>query len=202
MSYLKFILKSTNAHGVHSPFIYALVSEGFYYGRKVKNNNGKGLSSQALTTLFKTINHFSSFKLMVMGENEAEVTESIREAGEKTKTKIWLFSPLAPIPGGPDLCVISGHNTQTVLPVFNSLLKHVNDHTFFALPNVHATPEMEQAWETIKKDPNVTVTVDTYHLGLIFFRKGQAKQHFTIRPYKSILLDFVLGIPKLWGMIP
>ena len=202
MSYLKFLLKSTNAHGVHSPFVYGLVSEGFYYGRKIKNTSGKGLSGKALTTLFKTVNHFRSFKLMVMGENETEVTESIREAGEKTKTKIWLFSPLAPIPGGPDLCVISGHDIQTVLNAFYNLLTHVNSHTFFALPDIHSTPQMEQAWETIKKNPNVTVTIDTYHLGLIFFHKGQAKQHFTVRPYKSVFLDFVLGIPKLWGLLP
>jgi hypothetical protein len=40
---------------------------------------------------------------------------------------------------------------------------------------------MTEAWETIKKHPQVTVTIDTFYWGIVFFRKAQAKEHFTIR---------------------
>ncbi|WP_240732507.1 hypothetical protein [Flavobacterium alkalisoli] len=200
MSYLEFLLKSKNAHGVHSPFVFDLVTDGFYFGKKVKISNNS-VSNQALTTLFKTINHFRSFKLAIMGENAHDMTEAIREAGEKTKTQIWFFSPLASVPGGLDMSVICGHDKHTILPVFNKLLDNVAEKNIFVLTDPHATPEREAAWEAIKKDPNVTVTVDTYHLGLIFFRKGQAKQHFNIRPYRSFALDLVLGVRNLWGLL-
>ncbi len=188
-------------HGIHSPFVYGLVSEGFYYGRKITGNSKDTLNSQAITTLFKTINYFKSFKLIILGENADDVTEAIRKAGEKAKTKIWFFSPLAAIPGGPDMGIICGHNTQTIMPVFKRMLEGAASHTIFVLPNIHATAEMEHAWEAIKKDPNVTVTIDTYHLGLIFFHKGQAKQHFIIRAFRSFILDAILGIRNLWGLI-
>jgi hypothetical protein len=40
---------------------------------------------------------------------------------------------------------------------------------------------MEAAWEEIKTHPEVRVSIDTFFLGLVFFRKEQVKQHFTIR---------------------
>jgi hypothetical protein len=40
---------------------------------------------------------------------------------------------------------------------------------------------METAWEMIKKHPKVTVTIDTFQWGLVFFRREQHKEHFIIR---------------------
>lgn len=40
---------------------------------------------------------------------------------------------------------------------------------------------MTEAWNIIKNHPQVTVTIDTFFWGIIFFRKEQAKEHFTIR---------------------
>jgi len=40
---------------------------------------------------------------------------------------------------------------------------------------------MEAAWEIIKTHPKVTVTIDTFQWGLVFFRKEQPKEHFVIR---------------------
>ena len=41
---------------------------------------------------------------------------------------------------------------------------------------------MEQAWAIIKDDPAVTLSIDLFFIGLVFFRKeNKVKQHFTIR---------------------
>jgi hypothetical protein len=40
---------------------------------------------------------------------------------------------------------------------------------------------MKEAWSTIKKHPKVTVTVDVFHYGIVFFRREQSKEHFKIR---------------------
>ena len=40
---------------------------------------------------------------------------------------------------------------------------------------------MLDAWEAIKAHPRVTVTVDLFDLGLVFFRKeNKAKEHFRV----------------------
>jgi hypothetical protein len=40
---------------------------------------------------------------------------------------------------------------------------------------------MEETWGIIKKHPKVTITIDTFQWGLVFFRKEQEKEHFVIR---------------------
>jgi len=40
---------------------------------------------------------------------------------------------------------------------------------------------MTEAWEIIKKNPKVTVTIDTFQWGMVFFRREQEKEHFVIR---------------------
>jgi hypothetical protein len=40
---------------------------------------------------------------------------------------------------------------------------------------------MEEAWKEIKCNEIVTVTIDLYSLGLVFFRKGMPKQDFRLR---------------------
>ena len=39
-----------------------------------------------------------------------------------------------------------------------------------------------EAWEEIKKHPKVTITIDTFFWGFVFFRtETKHKEHFTIR---------------------
>ena len=159
------------------------------------------MGKKALQVLLDSMRYFKSFKLLVLGENADAVTATLRDAAEREQEKLWFFSDLAPVAGGFDLGIITGHDKQTILPVFERLLQDANANSVIALENIHATPQMQAAWQALKKDPNVTVTVDTYHLGLIFLRKGQAKQHFILRPSRSIALDAVLGIKNLWGLI-
>jgi hypothetical protein len=40
---------------------------------------------------------------------------------------------------------------------------------------------MKQAWEQIKEHPKVSVTIDLFWIGLVFFKEGQAKEHFKVR---------------------
>jgi hypothetical protein len=40
---------------------------------------------------------------------------------------------------------------------------------------------MEEAWAAIKADNMVKVTIDMFHMGIVFFKKELTKQHFNIR---------------------
>lgn len=208
-TYLNFLWNSVNSHGVHSPFVYGLVSEGFYEKERLVYNikydhTAPDLPKPALKTLLKTIAHFKSYKLLVLGENETGVnqtTETIRSAAEAVSAKIWFYSTFVPVPGGVDLAYLCGDDTASLLHLLGQLKKDANNNSVAVVANIHATEAMEAAWAAIKKDANVTVTVDTYHLGLIFFRREQTKQHFVIRPFQSVFLDAVLGIRNLWGLI-
>lgn len=84
--------------------------------------------------------------------------------------------------GTVDLAFIDGHHAkEPTLEYFEQVLPKAHNGTVFVFDDIHWSRGMEQAWETIKAHPRVTVTVDLYNLGLVFLRSEQAKEHFTLR---------------------
>lgn len=73
------------------------------------------------------------------------------------------------------------HRKDPTLNYFKQCLVHANNDSIFIFDDIHWSAEMEEAWEEIKKNPKVTVTVDLFFLGLLFFRAEQAKENFIIR---------------------
>lgn len=73
------------------------------------------------------------------------------------------------------------HQKQATLDYFELLLPTVTNETVWIFDDIHWSSEMEEAWRIIKNHPKVTVTIDTFQWGLVFFRKEQPKEHFTIR---------------------
>jgi predicted O-methyltransferase YrrM len=82
-----------------------------------------------------------------------------------------------------DLIFFDGnHRLQPTLDYFRLCLKNAGNDTLFIFDDIHWTDEMTLAWEEIKNHPSVTITIDLFFLGLVFFRKQQQeKQHFIIR---------------------
>ncbi|MFV8466221.1 O-methyltransferase [Flavobacterium sp. LB1P62] len=73
------------------------------------------------------------------------------------------------------------HSKKATLEYFELLLPTITNETLWVFDDIHWSPEMEEAWEIIKKHPKVTVTIDTFQWGLVFFRREQPKEHFIIR---------------------
>jgi hypothetical protein len=47
--------------------------------------------------------------------------------------------------------------------------------------DIYWSEGMAAAWTEIKADPAVTVSIDLFHFGLVFFRKESPKENFVIR---------------------
>ena len=73
------------------------------------------------------------------------------------------------------------HSKHATLEYFELLLPSVTNETVWIFDDIHWSKDMEEAWETIKNNQNVTVTIDTFQWGIVFFRKEQPKEHFVIR---------------------
>jgi len=81
-----------------------------------------------------------------------------------------------------DLIYFDGnHSKKATLEYFELLLPTINNETVWIFDDIHWSAEMEEAWEIIKNHPKVTVSIDTFQWGLVFFRYEQPKQHFIIR---------------------
>lgn len=73
------------------------------------------------------------------------------------------------------------HSKKATLEYFELLLPTINNETLWIFDDIHWSKDMEQAWEIIKNHPKITVSIDTFQWGLVFFRHEQPKQHFVIR---------------------
>ena len=81
-----------------------------------------------------------------------------------------------------DFVYIDGnHRKDATLNYFRWCLPKVHEGSLLIFDDIYWSNEMKEAWAEIKNHPEVTVTVDLFWIGLVYFRKGQAKEHFKIR---------------------
>ena len=82
-----------------------------------------------------------------------------------------------------DFAFLDGnHRYQPTIDYFNQLLPHLNEHSVVVFDDIHWSKEMEQAWYEIQQNNMVTLSIDLFFVGLVFFKKDfKVKQHFSIR---------------------
>lgn len=73
------------------------------------------------------------------------------------------------------------HDYQPTLKYFNMLKNHIHHDTIFVIDDIHWSKGMEAAWNKIKLANEVTLSIDLYQMGLIFFKKELSKEHLRIR---------------------
>ncbi|QHL86172.1 methyltransferase domain-containing protein [Nibribacter ruber] len=73
------------------------------------------------------------------------------------------------------------HRLAPTLAYFEQCLQKAHEDSVFIFDDIYWSSEMAQAWQNIKAHPQVMITVDLFYIGLVFFRKNQPKQNFTLR---------------------
>ncbi len=73
------------------------------------------------------------------------------------------------------------HRKEPTLRYFEQCLSKATEKSVFVFDDIYWSKEMTEAWEEIKKNAAVSVSIDLFFIGIVFFRKEQAKQHFVIK---------------------
>ena len=72
------------------------------------------------------------------------------------------------------------HRKEPTLRYFQKCAQLANENSIFVFDDIHWSSDMESAWNSIKSDTRVSVTIDLFWFGLVFFRKGIEKQDFIL----------------------
>ncbi|MCH2213857.1 MAG: class I SAM-dependent methyltransferase [Flavobacteriales bacterium] len=82
-----------------------------------------------------------------------------------------------------ELAYLDGnHQKKPTIEYFEKILPFTNTESVIAIGDIHWSQDMEEAWEEIKEHSAVSLTIDLFDIGLVFFRTDRAeKEHFTIR---------------------
>lgn len=81
-----------------------------------------------------------------------------------------------------DLAYIdANHTCEATLRYFRQLLPTMREHSIMVVDDIYHSPEMTRAWHEIQATPEVTTTIDCYHIGLVFFNPHYLRKHYKIR---------------------
>lgn len=76
---------------------------------------------------------------------------------------------LAGMPSLDYLFVDGNHRFEPTLAYFEQCLPLAHAGSVFVFDDIHWSAEMEAAWDIIRGHPAVHVSIDLYHLGIVFF---------------------------------
>jgi len=207
LEYIKFLFKSTNQHGVHSPFVFDLITKCFYdtttyddytklseyrskllknsttidikdfgSGSRVFKSNTRPISAIAKTSgttkkraelLYRIVNYFKPKHSLELGTSLGIATQAMALGNSKNN--------ITSIEGCPNTSAFTSQQLS------DHHIKNVHNDSLFIFDDIYWSNDMREAWKAIKQHPKVTVTIDTFFWGFVFFRKEQAKENFTIR---------------------
>lgn len=74
----------------------------------------------------------------------------------------------------------ANHTYQATIDYFELLLPKIKQTTIIAIADIHWSKEMNQAWEKIKSNPEVVISLDFFECGILFFDKSLTKSHYIL----------------------
>jgi predicted O-methyltransferase YrrM len=82
-----------------------------------------------------------------------------------------------------DFVFIDGnHEKNATIKYFNLLLSKSHEKTIMVFDDIHWSQGMNEAWNEIKKNEKVKISIDLFFMGIIIFRKEQREQeHFILK---------------------
>ncbi len=178
---LKFLLKSTNAHGVHSPFVFQLVTECFYR-KRIPNYIFEELlpkfhqyqNSNQLSLLTDTLNYLETTEVLAYTHKSHGIFQlnslnniSTTQKFSKSTNAIFISAFQKKIALDPE--EISRQNCCIILesPYFNLTL-----------------------WKRLQDIFKDAIVIDTFYWGFIFIGKAQEPQKFNIRTDRFLKWDY------------
>lgn len=96
--------------------------------------------------------------------------------------KTALPSYLSELTTNLDYAFVDGdHTYEGTMSYFNQLKNHISSNSILIFHDIYWSEGMKKAWEEIKQDAEVKVTVDLFYMGIVFFRSELSKQNFVIK---------------------
>jgi predicted O-methyltransferase YrrM len=251
--YLRYLISSKNEHGIHSPFIFDLVTDVFYapkgyyvFSKIAKIRNALLINKELVPSedfgagsvhskklqrsicdlaknsaknekfgmlLFKLVNLVQPKTILELGTSlgisgmylgsarknakfiTIEAIPSLVQVAAKNFSALGL-SNVSVVEGtfedkldtaigtlkSLDFVFFDGnHRKDATLSYFNKCLEYTHSSSVFVFDDIHWSRGMEEAWAEIKANPKVRITVDLFFIGIVFFRKSQAKEDFIVR---------------------
>jgi len=85
------------------------------------------------------------------------------------------------IPGRFLAFVDANHKYEPTIRYVRLLLRRAGEEAIIVMDDIYWSKGMNQAWEEIISWPDVRVSIDLFHMGILLLRKDLHKTHFRIK---------------------
>ena len=184
-------LKATTRHGLHSPFVYRLVDKVVYdrtpkmlcadienCPKELPNSvNSYSNPAKVDQLIYRLVADMNPENRVSLGAISPVTERYLLKAAPEAK----IYSTLKDLVEQIDLVVINSVEKEEINTDFNSCISVVHQDSMVVVNGIYRNKQTEEAWEAIKAHIQVTVTVDLFWVGLVFFRVGKVKEDFWIR---------------------
>lgn len=75
----------------------------------------------------------------------------------------------------------ANHRFEPTKDYFEICLTKAHEDSIFIFDDIYWSEEMEKAWLFIKNHEKVSISIDVFQFGIVFFRSKQPKQHFVLK---------------------
>lgn len=171
-------------HGVHSPFVYHLTEN------LLRNKLPE------LKTVLATARHKQLVNVLISYFQCKHLLWISKKAGESET-----FISISPEPAGgmsvqaerfecqqsvdfllPDAYLIDLDDPAEWLLAWHKYREHVGPGSLVLISSIHSSRAHTAAWNMIRADEAVRLSIDLYRVGLLFFREEfKEKQHFVLK---------------------
>ena len=157
-SYICFLIKSSNQHGIHSPYVFDYLTKGIY-----KQKRRWRLKANRDTFPKWTIEYFQPKSVFIYGSDvHLDFCEKNKICYNTSEVVdfIWVKD-----------------NLLFSKELIDRLFKQMHNDSVLLL----SKSKNNTLWEEIVEDSRFVVTMDFYFYGVASIRKEQLKQHFILR---------------------
>lgn len=75
----------------------------------------------------------------------------------------------------------ANHTYEASMRYFSMLLPKVHGQSFLIIDDIYWSAGMQRAWKEMKQHPQVSLSLDLFDAGILFFRPGLQKAHYVLR---------------------
>jgi len=123
------------------------------------NKNGKLISIEGS-------NQLSAFASLLAKKNNITNIEFIASTFEEALPRV-----LNSIPTLDFLYIDGNHRYAATIQYFTQALQKVHNNSVIVLDDIYWSSGMTKAWNEIKQHSRVTLTIDVFYFGMVFFKK-------------------------------
>ncbi|MES2701811.1 MAG: hypothetical protein V4649_04185 [Bacteroidota bacterium] len=167
LAYLRYRNKARGRHGTHSPFVYAFVED------MLRHSPSKDLLMKHILHYFR-FNKVGEYQMTPSGESSSIFTFT------EDAWKECTLPAVSPLPFSQLYSLTATPHLDKAF--FDTYLPLVQADDVMAIKPLHKTAQHTQQWNRVKDHPRVTLSIDMFDIGLLFFREEfKIKQHFVLK---------------------